>query len=74
MEFDDGFDTVQWAAEQPWSTGRVGAFGASYMGATTMQMAASGPPALQAFAALQASSDYYEGRSYWGGALELGAL
>ena len=27
MEFDDGFDTVQWAAEQPWSTGRVGAFG-----------------------------------------------
>ncbi|WP_308203306.1 CocE/NonD family hydrolase [Frankia gtarii] len=73
-ESEDGYDTVQWAASQPWSTGRVGSFGSSYMAATALQAATAGPPALSAFAALQASSDYYEGRSYWGGALELGSL
>jgi putative CocE/NonD family hydrolase len=73
-EGEDGYDTVQWAASQPWSTGRVGSFGSSYMAATALQAATAAPPALAAFAALQASSDYYEGRSYWGGALELGSL
>ena len=28
----DGVDTVEWAAAQPWSTGRVGMFGVSYAG------------------------------------------
>jgi putative CocE/NonD family hydrolase len=73
-EVDDGHDTVQWAASQPWSSGHVGTFGSSYMAATSLQAAVSGAPALSAFAALQGSSDYYEGRSYWGGALELGSL
>ena len=31
-EIEDGVDTVEWAAEQPWSTGRVGMFGISYNG------------------------------------------
>ena len=26
----DGYDTIEWAASQPWSTGRVGTFGLSY--------------------------------------------
>jgi putative CocE/NonD family hydrolase len=73
-EVDDGHDTVQWAASQAWSTGQVGTFGSSYMAATSLQAAVSGASGLRAFAALQGSSDYYEGRSYWGGALELGSL
>jgi hypothetical protein len=73
-ESADGYDTVEWASSQPWSNGRVGAYGSSYMGASTMQAAVAAPPSLEAFVALQASSDYFEGRSYWGGALELGAL
>lgn len=74
LEGADGFDTVQWAAAQPWSNGRVGAFGSSYMGATTLQAAAEAPPALVAICPAQASSDYFEGRTYWGGAFEYGAL
>lgn len=31
-EIEDGVDTVEWAAAQPWSTGRVGMFGISYNG------------------------------------------
>ena len=33
-EPDDGYDTIAWAAAQPWSTGKVGMFGLSYVGAT----------------------------------------
>ena len=33
-EAPDGYDTVEWAAAQPWSNRRVGMFGASYMGYT----------------------------------------
>ena len=29
----DGFDTIEWAAAQPWSDGSVGTFGLSYPGA-----------------------------------------
>jgi hypothetical protein len=74
LEGADGYDTVQWAAGQPWSDGRVGAFGSSYMGATTLQAAAEAPPALVAMCPAQASSDYFEGRTYYGGAFEYGAL
>ena len=28
----DGLEVVQWAASQPWSDGKVGLFGPSYMG------------------------------------------
>jgi putative CocE/NonD family hydrolase len=73
-EIADGYDTAQWAAEQPWSTGQVGAFGSSYLAATQLQAAASGPSALRTICPVQASSDYFEGRTYWGGALEYGAL
>jgi putative CocE/NonD family hydrolase len=73
-EADDGVDTIAWLAAQPWSTGTVGMYGSSYMGATQLQAMTAAPPALVAACPTQASSDYYEGRSYWGGALELGGL
>ena len=30
-DIDDGYDTVEWAAAQPWSNGKVGMYGASYV-------------------------------------------
>lgn len=74
FEGDDGAATVAWAAAQSWSNGRVGSFGSSYMAAAQIQMAATAPDALEVICPAQASDDYYEGRSYWGGAFELGAL
>ena len=32
-EGKDGYDTIEWAARQPWSDGKVGTFGLSYPGA-----------------------------------------
>jgi putative CocE/NonD family hydrolase len=28
----DGYDAVEWAAKQPWSTGKIGTYGCSYLG------------------------------------------
>ncbi|MEE9247211.1 MAG: CocE/NonD family hydrolase, partial [Dehalococcoidia bacterium] len=39
-EPEDGFDTVEWCAAQPWSDGNVGMFGISYHGATQWLAAA----------------------------------
>jgi|GEM_PF-96911 len=42
---NDGYDTVEWAASQPWSTGRVGTYGCSYLGENQVMLAAERHPA-----------------------------
>ncbi len=70
-EQPDGYDTCAWICEQPWSTGRIGMFGASYVGLTQWQAALSGAPGLQAIAPNVTAADYHEGWIYQGGAFEL---
>jgi putative CocE/NonD family hydrolase len=48
QEGRDGYDTIEWAARQPWSDGRVGTFGLSYPGAVQWLAAVEGPPSLRA--------------------------
>ena len=48
QEGRDGYDTIEWAARQPWSDGRVGTFGLSYPGAVQWLAAVVGPPSLRA--------------------------
>ena len=43
---EDGYDTVEWAAAQPWSNGRVGTFGYSYPSWTQWALASTKPPHL----------------------------
>jgi predicted acyl esterase/lysophospholipase L1-like esterase len=45
-ELQDGYDTVEWLAEQPWSTGKVGTFGGSQAGFAQNFLAIAGPPHL----------------------------
>jgi putative CocE/NonD family hydrolase len=71
QELEDGFDTVEWAARQPWSNGRVGMYGISYLGATQWLAAASQAPNLQAIFPSLTGSDFYDGWTYQGGAFEL---
>jgi len=71
-EAADGYDTVEWLATQPWSNGRVGMFGASYVGATQWLAASASPPHLTAICPNITASDYYEGWAYRNGAFELG--
>jgi predicted acyl esterase len=47
-EVEDGYDTLDWIANQPWSDGAVGMVGASYMAAVQYQAAVSGHRALRA--------------------------
>jgi putative CocE/NonD family hydrolase len=75
QEVRDGYDTVEWAARQPWSNGRVGTTGQSYLGATQYTLATNNPlpPHLQAMAPVSASSDFHQSWVYHtGGAMEWG--
>lgn len=47
-EANDGHDLVQWLAKQPFSDGKVGMIGCSYLGGTTLHTASTAPPALKA--------------------------
>jgi uncharacterized protein len=48
QEGRDGYDTIEWAAKQPWSNGAVGTFGLSYPGAVQWLAAVETPPHLKA--------------------------
>jgi putative CocE/NonD family hydrolase len=69
-ESQDGYDTVEWAAALPYSNGDVGMMGGSYVGATQMLAAIARPPHLAAIYPYVTASEYYEGWTYQGGALE----
>ena len=45
-EQTDLYDMIEWAAVQPWSTGKVGMFGESYYGMVQWAAAAQNPPHL----------------------------
>lgn len=65
----DGYDTIEWAAKQPWSNGKVGITGPSAMGITTNLAAIAAPPHLIAGYALVAPRDRGE-FNYPGGVLK----
>ncbi len=70
-ERQDGHDTCAWLQDQPWSNGRIGMFGGSYVGLTQWQSALGGAPGLQAIVPTVTASDYHEGWTYQSGAFEL---
>ena len=45
-ELQDGYDTVEWLAKQPWSTGKIGTFGSSQAGFAQNFLAVAQPPHL----------------------------
>jgi hypothetical protein len=67
QEGRDGYDTIEWAAAQPWSNGRVGTFGLSYPGAVQWLAAMEAPPHL---VAMVPAMTFATGRHffYYGGA------
>src|SRR5882672_10766574 len=68
-EATDGYDTIEWAAALPKSSGKVGMYGFSYPGATQWLPATLRPPHLTAILPAMTSSDYRDGWTYEGGAL-----
>lgn len=68
-ESADGYDTVEWAAALPYSNGKVGMFGGSYVGATQMLAAIAHPPHLAGIFPTVTASNYHRNWTYQGGAL-----
>ncbi len=48
VEGPDGYDTIEWIAAQPWCSGAVGMYGASYVSLTQWMAACEQPPSLKA--------------------------
>jgi uncharacterized protein len=69
-ETEDGYDTIEWIAAQPYSNGKVGMFGASYVGATQLLAALGHPPHLAGICPIETASNYHDGWTYQGGAFE----
>jgi len=69
-ESEDGYDTVEWVAALPYSNGKVGMFGGSYVGATQMLTAIAHPPHLAGILPVVTASNYHDGWTYQGGAFE----
>ncbi|KAF6845343.1 X-Pro dipeptidyl-peptidase C-terminal non-catalytic domain-containing protein [Colletotrichum musicola] len=61
------FDVVEWAAEQPWSNGKVGLLGISYYAGSQWRVAARRPKGLAAIIPWEGMSDYYRDRCRHGG-------
>lgn len=58
-EVDDGFDTLEWLAAQPWCDGQIGMTGISYLAAVQCAAALSGSPHLKSIFHVFGPADYY---------------
>jgi len=66
-ETQDYYDAIEWSAVQPWSTGKVGLIGISYLSIKQWQVAALQPPHLAAICPWEGGCDLYRDWSHHGG-------
>jgi predicted acyl esterase len=55
----DGYDLIEWIAEQPWSSGKIGMAGNSWLAVTQWTIASVKPPHLTAIAPWEGFTDFY---------------
>ena len=72
QEADDIAEVIAWAADQPWSSGRVGMLGVSYLALSQYKVAALNPPALKAICPWEGFTDAYRDFFTPGGIVEDG--
>lgn len=70
-EAPDGYDTVEWLAEQPYCDGQVGTFGTSYMAWVQSALATLDPPHLEAMFVNQGAANAWTATLRHNGAFEL---
>jgi uncharacterized protein len=66
-ETQDLYECIEWAARQPWSSGKIGLSGVSYLAMNQWQVAALQPPHLAAICAWEGCCDYYREFARHGG-------
>ncbi|GJC80916.1 cocaine esterase [Colletotrichum liriopes] len=54
---EDGYDFIEWAGTQPWSTGKIGMAGNSWLAISQWFIAAENPPHLAAIAPWEGATD-----------------
>ena len=67
----DGYDAIEWAAAQPWSSGKVASQGGSYPGQNQWMTAVLQPPSLVCMKPNVASTSLYDNWIYHGGCFRL---
>ncbi len=70
-EIRDGRDTIKWAAKLPGGNGKIATYGFSYCGVTQLMAAVNSLPELVTMMPAMTASDYFDGWTYKGGALQL---
>lgn len=70
-EHRDGYDTIEWAAAQPWSNGNVGTMGLSFSCLNQYLTAVTRPPHLKAMFCAFSASNAYKDLYYAGGAMHM---
>ena len=74
QEGRDLYDLIEWAAEQPWCTAKIGMSGVSYLAISQWAAAAARPPHLAAISPWEGFTDAYPDFSYPGGIRENGFM
>jgi uncharacterized protein len=74
QEAQDYYDLIEWAASQPWSNGRVGLNGVSYLAISQYKVAALRPPHLAAICPWEGFTDCYRDFARPGGVREDGFM
>ncbi|MFI5306005.1 MAG: CocE/NonD family hydrolase [Polyangiales bacterium] len=69
-EINDYGQIIEWAGTQPWSNGRVGLHGVSYLAICQWYAAANNPPHLAAIVPWEGASDSYRNVMFHGGVPE----
>src|SRR5580700_4139321 len=71
---NDGFDTLEWIASEPWSNGQVGLSGSSAGATTALAAASQRHPSVRAFFAQVGGSSIYDDVVYEGQSIEMERL
>ncbi|TPM79148.1 CocE/NonD family hydrolase [Mesorhizobium sp. B2-3-3] len=64
---EDGYDFIEWAARQPWCSGKVGMSGNSWLAVSQWFIAAERPPSLAAIAPWEGFTDHFRQTGNRGG-------
>jgi uncharacterized protein len=68
-KMQDGYDTVEWLANSPYTNGKIGTWGASALGITQLLMAPTHPPHLKCQYIMVAAASLYHHGIFPGGQL-----
>jgi hypothetical protein len=74
VEAQDCYELIEWAGSQPWSNGKVGMSGVSYLACIQYQVAPLKPPHLAAINPWEGFSDWYREFGYHGGMRDTGFI